>query len=155
VVAGRIGLTAADGCEWRVNDSIERRSSFFNGVRIDVNLEGAADLAKSLRRAIKFGVLKTVAPDHGLDLAGGILDSQERRLRRGLLLELNAGRCVAQFLNGKLRQVADFEEFRRFFAANPGEIRSGKNRAVRPNLYCGTVVVESQNKPSDICTFVD
>ena len=82
-----------------------------------------------LRGAIEFGIFKTVAADHGFDFAGGIVDGDHGGLRSGLLFQLHASGGFAQILNGKLREIADGENFPGFFVPGPGEIGKGERIA--------------------------
>ena len=61
--------------------------------RVDVRLEGRADLAQRLRGAIEFRFAEIAAADHRFDSAGGIVDRQQRALRAGVLLQAHA-RCA-------------------------------------------------------------
>ena len=54
--------------------------------RIDVHLEGAACLADGLGGAIEFRFAEIVAADHSFDLAGWIVNCEQRALRGRLLL---------------------------------------------------------------------
>ena len=107
VIVRRVRLAAADDREWCIDDGVEGRRAFLDGVGINVHLERTADLAIGLRGAIELGIFETVAANHGFDFAGGVVDGDHRGLRRGLLLELNARGGFAKFLNGELRQIAD------------------------------------------------
>ena len=129
-----VQLPTANGRERGVEDGIEGRRAVLDGVSINVNLEGAAHLANGLGGAIVFGILEAVAADHGLEFAGRVVDGDESRLRGGLLFELDAGSGFAQFENLELSEVADFEQFRRFSAAGPGELGRRQEGAVRANL---------------------
>src|ERR1700674_4763358 len=155
VVARRIGLAAADGGQRRIDDGVEGSRAFFERVRVNVNFKRAANLAKSLCSAVEFGILKTVAANHGLDFTGGIIDGEQRALRAGLLFELDADSIVPQFLNGELSEVADPQKVRRFLAAGPGKIAGRKNRAVRADLDDGILFVNGEGETGYVASLFD
>jgi hypothetical protein len=108
VIARGVGLATTNRGKRQIDDGVEGRRPSFQRVGVDIHLERAADLAEGLRRAVEFGILKTISANHGLDFAGGIVDGEKCALRAGLLFELNAHGIVAQFLDGQLYEVAHF-----------------------------------------------
>ena len=151
----RIRLAAADRREWQIDNGIERRRASFQRIGVDVNLERTSDLSDGLRGTIEFGILKTVAADHGFDFPGGIIDGEKRPLRAGLLFELGAHGVVAQFLNRELRQVADFQQIAGFLAASPDEIVGREDSAVRADLDDRVFVRHREDKPGDVTSLLD
>ena len=86
VVVRRIGLTATDGGERSVEHRIERRHAFFDGSGVNVGLERAAHLSQGLCGPIELRLLEAVTAHHRFDLARGVFDRHQRRLRCGLLV---------------------------------------------------------------------
>ena len=137
VVVRRIVLTAAAEGDRLVHDRIERRSALREGFGVDVHLERAAGLAHGLRGAIEFRFAEIVAADHGLDFAGGVVDGEQRRLRRRLLLELHFGRGAGKLLDRNHHQIAHLQKLGGRFVAGPGEIGRREHRAVGADLDGG------------------
>ena len=64
------------------------------------------DLAQRLRSAIEFGLLKIASADHRLDVAGGVIERQQRALYARLLFQRNARGGAIQVVDFDVDQIA-------------------------------------------------
>ena len=145
-------MSAADNRKWRVQNGIEGRRALLNGVGVDVDFKRTSHLPDGLRGTIEFRIFKTVSTNKGFDFAGRIINSHHRGLWSGLLLQLDASRRFAKFLNGKLRQVSNLQQLARLFSAGPWEIARGDHCAVSTNLDGGVFIVDRHHQARNVAT---
>ena len=112
----RIVLAAAAESDWFVNHCIKGRGALRDRRGIDVNFERTAGLPHGLRCAIEFRFVKIIASHHGFDFASRIVDGEQRRLYRGVLLELYLDRGAGHFLYGNNDEVSNRKQVPRNFA---------------------------------------
>ena len=94
VVERRVGglAGAAGKADRRVHQERDRRVAAVDRRGVDERLEGRADLAVGLRRAVELAALEAVAADHRQDLAGAVVDDEHGAFDLRRLLERAGGR---------------------------------------------------------------
>src|SRR5207302_1724463 len=90
------------------------------------------DLAVRLHRSIELAAIETPAPDHRLDLAGAVLDRDQRPFDDRRLLERDGQKRarVVDLSDLDLDEISGLEEVRRRRAPRPGEALARQIRMI-------------------------
>ncbi len=126
VVRGCIGAGGGHERRRRIEDGVIGRDGLgVDGGGVDERLEGRPYLAERLRRAIELGVSEVAPADHGLDVAGGVVEGQQCDLGAGVLLErdleLAAGLSEGEHFH--IDEVTGLEKVRDGLLRRPLDLR--------------------------------
>src|SRR6266478_4938751 len=125
---GNIGTGRSLESYGRVQDCLVRTAALIDQGGIDVRLEGRSDLSQGLSGAIELGEIKVASTDHGLDLAGGVVDGNQRPLSAGVLLEAYFGSTPGvEREHFDIDDVSDCEQGGQL-APGPGDVGLRKRR---------------------------
>ena len=134
IVIGRLpdpaeSVGEADGS---VENRAVRLHAVFEGCRVHKGLERRADLAHGLRGTVELAGFKIVTADHGLDLAGGVVQGDESPLDLRDLIQHDRG-GFAVVVNGddlEGGEIAGLENLRRQLGFGPGDFLRAQRGAV-------------------------
>ena len=68
----------------RVEDGVFGTCALIDGGSVDVGLEGRSGLSQGLGDAVELGLVEVTATDEGLDLAGTVVEGEQRALDAGV-----------------------------------------------------------------------
>src|SRR6185437_3379945 len=79
--------------EWRIQDRVVGTSALIDRGSVDVRLERRSNLPQRLGCAIELGEIKVAPANHGANISGSVVDSQQSSLSSRILLQ--ADLCFA------------------------------------------------------------